>query len=214
MIRGAAEVDVILFDLDNTLYAPDCGLLAAGDRAITRFIAQRLGMSWEEADRLRLRTWQQYGATARGLEVEFGVPQREFFAGSVELVPVERYVQPRPEVAAMLARLPQRLFVFTNASATYAERVLAALGLRHLIERVFDIDFGAGRPKPEGAGYRRVLREVGAPAARVALIEDTEANLAPAAELGMVTIKLGPPPPAPPHLFLPDLMHLPRLLGL
>ncbi len=213
MTRQRLDLDVILFDLDNTLYEPECGLLEAGDRVITDFMARRLGLSWEEADRLRVRTWRQYGATARGLEVEFGVPRREFFAGSVERVPIEDHVRPRPELTEMLARLPQRLFVFTNATAPYAGRVLEALGVAHLIERVFDIEFVGGRPKPEIGGYRRVLREVSAPAKKVALIEDTEANLGPAAELGMVTVKLREPCPAPPHLFLGDLMDLPGLLG-
>jgi len=214
MTRAAIDVDAILFDLDNTLYEPACGLLAAGDRVITDFIARRLGLPWEEADRLRVRTWREYGATARGLEVEFGVPRREFFTGSIERVPVEDYVRPRPELAAMLARLPQRRFVFTNATATYAARVLAALGVADLFARVFDIEFGGGRPKPESGGYRRVLDAVAVPAHRLALIEDTEANLGPAAALGMVTIKLGGPAPAAPHLPLDDLLELPALLGL
>ncbi len=214
MTRETIDVDAILFDLDNTLYEPACGLLEAGDRVIADFIARRLAMSWQEADRLRVRTWRQYGATARGLEVEFGVPLREFFAGSIERVPIGDYVRPRPGLAAMLARLPQRRFVFTNATTTYAERVLQALGVADLFERVFDIEFAGGRPKPESAGYRRVLRELAVPAQSVALIEDTEANLGPAAELGMVTIKVGGPAPAAPHLPLRDLLELPALLGL
>ncbi len=213
MATAAPEVDVILFDLDNTLYRPKCGLQEAGDELITRFISERLGLSWEEADRLRVRTWRQYGATSRGLEVEFDVPQREFFAGSVERVPVERHVRARPDLAAMLGRLPQRLYVFTNAPRRYARRVLQALGVAEQIERVFDIRDAGGRPKPDCDCYEQVLEAVGAPAHRVALIEDTEANLAPAAELGMVTIKVNPPPPRPPHLYLPDLLELPELLA-
>ncbi len=214
MTRAAIDVDAILFDLDNTLYEPACGLLEAGDRIITDFIARRLAIPREQADRLRVRTWRRYGATARGLEVEFGVPQREFFAGSIERVPVEDYLRPRPELAAMLARLPQRRFVFTNATATYARRVLAALGVAEAFDRAFDIDFAGGRPKPENEGYRRVLGEVALPAQRIALVEDTEMNLEPAAALGMVTIKLGGPAPAPPHLPLGDILELPELLGL
>lgn len=214
MTATPMDVDLLLLDLDNTLYDPACGLLSAGDRLITQFIAHRLGLPEDEADRLRVRTWREYGATARGLEVEFGIPQREFFAGSIERVPIHEYVRAWPELAAMLARLPQRILVFTNATATYARRVLERLGMAHLIERIFDIEFMGGRPKPERAGYERVLAELGVPAERVALVDDTEANLEPAAELGMVTVKLGGDPPSPPHLHLPDMLELPRLLGL
>jgi putative hydrolase of the HAD superfamily len=207
------EINVILFDLDNTLYDPQSGLLEAGDRTITEFIAERLGIPWEEADRLRVRTWTEYGATARGLEVEFGVPQREFFAGSIERVEIGEYVTPCPELRGMMEALPQRLYVFTNAPSIYARRTLAALGIADLIEDVFDIEATGGRPKPECQCYDHVVEEIGAPPERIVLLEDTEANLEPAAELGMLTVKVGPPPPEGEHLYLEELMDLPELLG-
>ncbi len=206
------RLDVILFDLDNTLYHPQSGLLEAGDRTITRFIADRLQVPWDEADELRRRTWAEYGATARGLEVEFDVQQREFFAGSIDTVAVEDYVRPRPELRRMLETLPQRLYVFTNAPSGYARRTLDALGIADLIEGIFDIETTGGLPKPECHCYDRVLKEIGVPARRVALLEDTEANLEPAAELGMLTIKVGPPPPEGSHLYIEDLLELLDLL--
>jgi putative hydrolase of the HAD superfamily len=207
------QIDVILFDLDNTLYHPRCGLLEAGDRTITEFIAERLEMPWEKADRVRRRTWTQYGATARGLELEFGVPQREFFSGSIERVPIEQYVRPRPELREMMQALPQRLYVFTNAPSVYARRTLEALDITDLIEDVFDIETTGGLPKPECSCYDHVIEAVNAPPERIALLEDTETNLEPADELGMLTIKVGPPPPEGDHLYLEDLLALPDLLG-
>lgn len=214
MTAPVDELDIILFDLDNTLYHPDCGLLEAGDRRITRFIARRLGLDREEADRLRLRTWREYGATARGLEIEHGVPQREFFAAVIERVEVEDYLRPDPDLAAMLGRLPQHLYVFTNATARYAGRVLAALAVAEHFERIFDIEFAGGVPKPAAEGYERIVRELQTPPGRMALIEDTEPNLAPAAERGMLTIKVGSPPVDDRHVALPELLRLPELFGL
>lgn len=205
-------IDVILFDLDNTLYHPASGLLEAGDETITRFISERLNIPWERANRMRVRTWREYGATARGLEVEHGIPQREFFAGSIEQVCVEEYIGPQPELRAMLQALPQRLYVFTNAPCVYAARTLEALGIADLISGVFDIETTGGLPKPECGCYDQVLEEMGVAAERIALLEDTEANLTPAADLGMLTIKVGPPPPSGNHLYLEDLLDLPKLL--
>ncbi|MFW5866204.1 MAG: pyrimidine 5'-nucleotidase [Armatimonadota bacterium] len=206
------QIDVVLFDLDNTLYHPGTGLLEAGDRTITDFISERLRMPRDVADELRVRTWLEYGATARGLEVEFGVPQREFFAGSIERVPIRDYLEERSELREMLEALPQRLYVFTNAPSVYAQRTLQALGIADLIEDIFDIETTGGRPKPECGCYEHVLEQIGTPPERVALIEDTEANLEPAAELGMVTVKVGPPPPDGDHLYIEDLLDLPELL--
>ncbi len=211
--RRVEGIEVILFDLDNTLYPPAAGLIEAGDRLIAQFIARRLDMPLEQADRLRVRLWREYGATARGLQVEYGIPQREYFAGSIELLPIEQYLQPDPQLAELLRALRQRRFVFTNSTEAYARRVLQALGVEECFEGVYHIEFTGGSPKPEPQSYRAVLRDLGLPAQRVALVDDTEANLEPAADLGMLTIKLHDPPHSPRHLHLADLNGLPDLLA-
>ncbi|MCD6361282.1 MAG: pyrimidine 5'-nucleotidase [Armatimonadetes bacterium] len=205
-------IEVILFDLDNTLYPPDAGLIEAGDRLIAGFIADRLDLPLDEADRLRVRLWLEYGATARGLQIEHGIPQREYFAGSIERVPIEDYIRPAPELAELLRALPQRRFVFTNSTEVYAERVLRALGVYDLFEGLYHIEFTGGSPKPEVESYRAVLEDLGVAPGRVALVDDTEANLGPAADLGMCTIKLHTPPEDRRHLHLADLRGLPELL--
>jgi len=207
-----SRIRAILFDLDDTLYPPEAGLIEAGDRLITDFIARRLDLPWPEADELRVRLWLQYGATVRGLEVEHAIPQREYLAETLDCLEVARYISSDPELADLLASLPQRRFVFTNASELYAARVLDALGVRGLFERVFHIEFAGGRPKPETQPYDLVVGAIGEEARAMALVDDTEANLAPAAAKGMLTIKLGEAPEDPRHLHLVDLQDLPGLL--
>ncbi len=205
--------EAFLFDLDNTLYPPGSGLLEAGDALITAFIAERLELSHSEADALRIRLWRQYGATSYGLKVERGIPLREFYQGSIERLSPEDYLSPDPRVAAMLADLEARKCVFTNSTARYARGVLEALGIRQHLDSIFDIGFAGGIPKPQLQPYERVLAALDCPARQVALLDDTEANLEPAAELGMITIKLGEPPQADRHLHLRALYDLPGLLG-
>lgn len=205
-------IEVVLFDLDNTLYPPSSGLLEAGDALITAFIADRLGLPGAEADELRRRLWREYGTTARGLEIEHGVAQGELYEAGIERLKVADYLRPEPALAAMLSALPGRKHVFTNATRRYAMRVLAALGIAEAIEEIFDVEFAGGIPKPQREPYVRVLAALECPVERVALVEDTEANLEPAAELGMLTIKLGPPPTSTRHLYLPLLVGLPDLL--
>jgi putative hydrolase of the HAD superfamily len=118
-----------------------------------------------------------------------------------------------PSSRTALGLLGVDSYVFTNSTATYARRVLAALGLCEAIEGIFDIEFAGGVPKPQLQPYERVLATLGRPASSVALVEDTETNLEPAAELGMVTIKLGEAPAADRHLHLPVLAGLPDVLA-
>jgi len=209
----ADRIQVFLFDLDNTLYHPGTGLLEAGDALTASFIAQRLRLAHAEADALRARLWREYGATARGLEVEHAAPQREFYAGSIERLDPTRYLRPDPRLAGMLSGLQACKYVFTNSTALYARKVLAALGIPEAMDGVFDIEFSAGRPKPYPPTYERVLAALDQPARQIALVEDTEENLKPAAALGMVTIKLGERPVGDCHLHLAALHDLPCLLG-
>lgn len=181
----------ILFDLDNTLYHPGCGLQEAGDRRFNRWIAENLGMSPAQADALRVRTWRQYGATARGLQAEFGVDPREVYEYAVNGLAPDRHLQPWPELGEMLARLPVARYVFTNATRVYADKVLGSLGVREQFNGIFDIEDSGWLPKPDPGIYRSVVSRLGFAPPQIALVEDNPANLVPARELGMLGVLVG-----------------------
>ncbi|MFP3905201.1 MAG: pyrimidine 5'-nucleotidase [Armatimonadota bacterium] len=183
-------LNALLFDLDETLYRPACGMLAAGDRRITDFLADRLGLSHEDADDLRVHYYKKYGTTAAGCEIELDIPQAEFYAASVEQVDPQRYLSPAPRLQQMLADLQAELFVFTNATHDYARRALDVLGVTEHFERIFDIEFAGWRPKPDPGAYEKVVEAVGRPGAECGLVEDNPANLPPARDLGMTTFLL------------------------
>lgn len=202
----------LLFDLDQTLYAPETGLLPAGDRRITDYLAHRLGMPRDEADAVRARLWRQYGTTARGAEIEFGLPQRDLYVHSLEDLDPADYLCRDETLAAMLLGLDADLFVLTNSAASYAHKVLAALGIDHCFRGVFDIEALGWCPKPEHAAYHRVLDALGCPAPEVGMVEDFPWNLVPAQELGMFTIYLGTDA-AEADVTLTDLLQLPHALA-
>lgn len=184
-------LSALLFDLDETLYPPETGLLAAGDRLITEYLARRLNLSLEEADAERRRLWRQYGTTARGAEMEYGIPQKELYQHSVEALDPRQYLAPDEALAQMLQSLPAELYVITNSIASYAKRVLEALGIAPFFSRIFDIEALGWRPKPDPDAYQSVLQALQRPAAHVGLVEDFPWNLTPARALGMFTIYLG-----------------------
>lgn len=202
----------ILFDLDHTLYEPATGLLDAGDCLITDYLARRLQLPRPEADELRARLWRQYGTSARGAEIEFGLPQPEFYYESLkDLDPAEHLCTDEP-LARMLESLPAALYVVTNSASHYAHRVLAALGIDHCFTEVFGIEAFDWCPKPELSAYECVLRRVGREAQEVAMVEDFPWNLVPAKQLGMFTIFLGPAPEEA-DLWLQRLLDLPERLA-
>jgi putative hydrolase of the HAD superfamily len=205
-------ISALYFDLDQTLYEPQSGLLAAGDRLITTQLACCTGLTEGEADQLRQRLRDQYGTTARGLEVEYGIEQEGFYRLCyIDLNPAD-YLQPAPALATMIRRLPVPSYVVTNAYYTYAHEVLEALELADCFAGIFDIRAFNWRPKPDPAAYESVLQATGQPAHETVMIDDFAHNLPPAAALGMMTVYLGPGT-AEADLCLTNLLDLPQGLA-
>lgn len=208
----ARLITTILFDLDHTLYTPDTGLLAAGDCMITEYLAHRLHLPPEEADALRQRLWRQYGTTARGAEIEFGLAQPDLYLESLRDLNPEEYLCPDQPLADMLSSLDADLYVVTNSASDYARRVLAALQVDECFRDVFGIEALKWCPKPEESAYQCVLDAIGAQPTDVAMVEDFPWNLVPAKALGMFTIFLGPER-SKADLWLRQLLDLPEALA-
>ena len=69
---------VWLFDLDNTLHNAGASAFKHFDGAMNAYIAERLQVSWAEADHLRAHYWARYGSTLLGLIRHHGVVVRDF----------------------------------------------------------------------------------------------------------------------------------------
>lgn len=184
-------MDTLLFDLDNTLYAPERDLFSLIDRRINRYMEEVVGIDPRQVDGLRRRYWTDYGATLQGLIRHFGVDAEDYLE-YVHDVDVTGRLQRDEELARCLEALPARRFVFTNGSRGHAERVLDALGLSEQFEEIFDIRVAAYQPKPRPEPYRGVLQKLAVAAGRCVMIEDSLPNLATAKELGMTTVLVGP----------------------
>jgi putative hydrolase of the HAD superfamily len=97
-------------------------------------------------------------------------------------------VQPHPELADLIARLPGRKFVFTNADTPYAERVLARLGLSDSFDALHDIHALGYVPKPHANAYAHLCSAHGIDPKRAIFVEDMARNLPPAKAIGMTTV--------------------------
>jgi putative hydrolase of the HAD superfamily len=179
-------LDSWVFDLDNTLYSVDCDLFAQIDVRMGQYISDLLGVDRAEARVIQKRYYHEHGTTMRGLMLDHGIEPEHYldFVHDIDLSPVP----PAPALADALDRLGGRKFVFTNGSAAHAARVLARLGIAGRFEAVFDIAAADYLPKPHPHTYRRMLTALGVTARTAAFVEDSVANLAPAAALGMTTV--------------------------
>lgn len=178
-----------LFDLDNTLYDDPRHRDEMDDR-IERFFQERLSLAPEAAHETRVRYRNAYGTALRGLMIHHGTTPADFLEYVHHGLP-SNAVRPHPGTRGILEAVGLPLSIFSNAPADYVGRMLAALGLSDLFERVFDIASTNYVGKPNAAAYDHVLGALGLQGAECLLMEDMVFNLGPAKACGMTTVYLG-----------------------
>ena len=183
-------MDVLIFDLDNTLYPAEKQLFNLIDVRINRYMTEIVGIPAPEVDALRRDYWRLYGVTLQGLIRHHAVDPEDYLLYVHDIDVTSRLV---PDIALrkVLTNLPQRKAVFTNGSTCHAARVLSALGIEDMFEKVYDIRVAAYQPKPYPEPYHAVLEELDTVAERCIMIEDSRDNLHTAKRLGMGTILVG-----------------------
>jgi len=184
------KIEMILFDLDETLYPTNAGLMKAIGQRIHAYMQDRLGMTPELAARLRKKYYEQYGTSLRGLQVHHDIEPEDYLA-FVHDVPLTDYIAPNPALQVMLGEINARKAIFTNATTEHAGHVTRILGIEHFFERVIDVRANNYVGKPYLEAYRNALDLIGIPAQRCLLVEDSTRNLGPGKELGMATILVG-----------------------
>ncbi|MEM9342869.1 MAG: pyrimidine 5'-nucleotidase [Pseudomonadota bacterium] len=181
-----------VFDLDNTLYPPEARLFDQIELRMTEWVMQAVGVTRDEADRLRKVYWAQYGTTLAGLMAEHGVDPGPYLT-DVHEISLE-HLEPDPALAEGLSALPGRRIVYTNGSAPYARRVLEARGLSNAFDAVYGVEDAGFRPKPERMAFEAIFAADGTDPSRAAMFEDDPRNLEAPFSMGMRTVHVAPEP--------------------
>lgn len=187
----------LLLDIDNTLYAPSCGVVERVDALINRYLVERMRFNPAEVDVIRRSLWSDYGTTLHGLMHRHDIDPQDYldFVHAIELADI---LTVDPALAAMLGRLPHLKVAVTNGSAAHARGVLDCLGVRELFFRVYGLERLAFVPKPYVQAYHTVLTDLHTHGGDCILVEDRAVNLRAARQLGMCTVFVcdgGPPSP-------------------
>ncbi len=180
----------VLFDLDNTLYPPECDLFSLIDVRINRYMEEEVAIAPVEVDRLRCRYWRDYGATLQGLIRHHAIDPEDYL-DYVHAVDVGSRVSRDEDLRTALTELEVPCYVFTNGSRCHVDRVVAALGLDGLFIDVFDIRVANYQPKPNPDPYQQVLERLGLPGSNCVMLEDQPVNLKTAKDFGMRTVLVG-----------------------
>ncbi|MGC8826290.1 MAG: pyrimidine 5'-nucleotidase [Anaerolineae bacterium] len=180
-------LDYVVFDLDETIYPRDAGVMQAIGERITEYLQRYLGLSYEDAVAMRRRYVWEYGTTLRGLRRHHQIDP-DHYMDFVHDIPIEQLLHYDARLDQALSRIDTQKAIFTNASRQHAERVLEALGIRRHFSRIIEVRDVGWEGKPDPAAYTRLVELLGTRPERIMLVEDSLRNLRPAAQLGMVTV--------------------------
>jgi putative hydrolase of the HAD superfamily len=179
--------EFVIFDLDNTLYPRGSGVMEEIGRRIQVWIRDQLDLSCQEAAEVRHHYLRQYGTTMGGLMTEHDVDIGRYLM-FVHDIPIEDYLEPNPALAEMLAEIPLRKVVYTNATSEHGRRVLQALNVADQFEQIIGILEVGLCNKFNREAYERMLTLLGVEGEACIMVEDSPRNLPPAKALGMTTI--------------------------
>jgi putative hydrolase of the HAD superfamily len=186
-------MEVLLLDLDETLYPRGNGVLDRIDARINTYLIERLAIPRHEVDDLRRRLRDTHGTTMRGIQAHYDVDVADYL-DVVHRVDLSDLLAPAPELRALLARLPGRKAVFSNAPLCHVEQVLRLLDVGDAFEAVLTLEDLALLPKPDPRAYAAVTGRLGVRAGDCLFVDDTRANLIGARATGMRTVWLAPEP--------------------
>eukprot|EP00593_Proboscia_inermis_P006558 CAMPEP_0171320958 /NCGR_PEP_ID=MMETSP0816-20121228/108297_1 /TAXON_ID=420281 /ORGANISM="Proboscia inermis, Strain CCAP1064/1" /LENGTH=310 /DNA_ID=CAMNT_0011818383 /DNA_START=91 /DNA_END=1023 /DNA_ORIENTATION=- len=206
---SSASCDVLLFDLDGTLYSGDLGLKPHMQKRILQFLVEKTSAdtgdvkfdsinSIQEARAIWEPLFRKYNQSLRGLltagykidEAEFN----EYFRRGTEdlMVRDER-------LRDLLRSLPQtKKVIFTNAPEASAIKCLDRMGILECFDgRIYGAEtMGTDCCKPEMTAFERVLPKIGInphsqeECSKVCFFEDSYMNLLQGKKMGMQTVFL------------------------
>ncbi|HEU4744670.1 MAG TPA: pyrimidine 5'-nucleotidase [Anaerolineales bacterium] len=204
----------LFFDLDDTLYPSSTGLWPAIKCRMNLYMIERLGIPESDVPFLREQYFKMYGTTLRGLEERHHVDKADFLA-FVHDLPLQEYLKPNPVLREVIASLPTRNLIFTNADVPHARRVLTALQLEDLFEAVVDVNAVSPycKPMPESFAIAMDLADEPDPR-KCVMIDDLSRTTRAALNVGMASLLYGCDEPTEDASgVFTDWTHLPILLG-
>jgi pyrimidine 5'-nucleotidase len=162
------RIDVLLFDLDGTLYDHGCGYEQEIHSNIFKFMVETKGGKFdaittlEEAERVWQPIFDKYNLTKRGLIGEGYVFDSRQYDSFIRKGAV-KYFSRDDELRSFLQSFPSRMkkIVFTNAPESSANEILTLLGVRDLFSDVLGTDFLESKVcKPEPEAFAKVLKHL------------------------------------------------------
>jgi putative hydrolase of the HAD superfamily len=155
------------------------------------FMLERMDIPAEEIPALREKYYLQYGTTLQGLKKHHHINEADYLA-YVHDLPLNNYLTPDPIQRSIIASLPTRNLIFTNADIRHAQRVLTTLNLLDLFPTIIDVTTVAPYCKPMPESFALAMQIAGeTDPSRCVMIDDLKRTTRAAREAGMCSLLYG-----------------------
>ena len=216
----------LLFDLDNTLYPST----AAMDQGVTRrmigFVADLLGLDYQQAAERRVQRLPHYGTTLEWLKTEHGLTDVAAYFSAVHPPEEIQELSPDPNLRPLLQSLGLPMTILTNSPRVHAQRVLEFLDVADLFSGIHDIESNGLKGKPYPEAYRAALSAAGFGIEETVFFDDHKKYTDGYQRLGGQAVlvrhpetagKRHPldslsPPDVPPQIVIESVYHVPQVL--
>lgn len=134
---------------------------------INDYIAKHLQLSAEDAKMLHQSYYKDYGLAVTGLALHHKIDPMEFNREVDDALPLDNIITPNAQLRRLLADIDKakvKLWLFTNAYITHAQRVIRLLGIEDMFEGITYCDYGKIpiRCKPQAEMFKKAEIEAGA----------------------------------------------------
>lgn len=152
------------------------------------YMRERMDIPEDEISTLREKYFLEYGTTLRGLQANHNINTDDFLA-YVHDLPLKNYLTPNPTLRSIIASLPARSLIFTNADIAHARRVLTVLELNDLFDTIVDVNTVAPYCKPMPESFKIAMQVAGEThPSKCAVIDDLRRTTRAAREAGLFSI--------------------------
>ncbi len=182
------NIDLLIFDLDDTLYTNSSGIWSLIRSRIDLFMISKVGYTQENVHSARENFFREYGTTLRGLESVHNIDPMEYLK-FVHDVPIDEHVFPNSKLNSMLSKIKQRKVIFTNGDRWHARRVTDALQISDHFYKIIDVLDVSPYCKPMIESFEIAFEHLEiTETQKILFIDDSFRNIQMANKLGLQTV--------------------------
>ncbi|TBX05618.1 HAD-IA family hydrolase [Clostridium perfringens] len=178
---------IYCFDIDNTLYNPNHGIMNIINNRIIDYMNKKCLINKNDINFYRKRYSEKYGSTLKGLIIEKKIDAIEYLE-YIHEIDSKYFPKEDKNLRSLLKKIDEPKIIITNSYKKYALQILESLNIIDIFDEIFDVIDMKLLYKNSAMSYKIVLKSMKLKAEDTVMIDDVRDFLICAKNVGMKTI--------------------------